>query len=170
MNVSTAIRYLCNMTDEILSTYGNRLRVRVCGVCIENDKILLIKHKSITKSGVFYAPPGGGINPKESAIEALKREFSEETGLEIAVNRLLFVNDYVKPPLHGVELFFEVSRLSGELQLGIDPETQNQIIESLNWLNISEVKALKSEEKHSFLDLIKSFDEIYTLDKYLTQL
>jgi 8-oxo-dGTP diphosphatase len=155
------------MPNEILKTYGDRIRVRTCGICIENHKILLIKHNSIIRNGSFYAPPGGGVNDGENAKSALKREFKEETGLEIEVGKLLFVNDFVKPPLHGIELFFEVKIVNGNLQIGSDPETQTQIIEDIGWYSFEDLKSLKKEEKHSFLNQINEFKEVYNLPKYI---
>lgn len=155
------------MPNEILNTYGNKIRVRACGICIENDKILLVKHRSITQNGFFYAPPGGGVNDAETAKSALKREFQEETALQIEVGKLLFINDFVKPPLHGIELFFEIKILNGNLQIGSDPETQTQIIEDIAWYSFEELKNIKNSEKHSFLTKIKDFDEIFKLKSYL---
>ncbi len=156
------------MNNEIIKTYGNRIRIRVCGICIQNNKILLVKHKSITRTGFFYSPPGGGIDDGETAIEALKREFLEETDLQVEVGELLFVNDFVKPPLHGVELFFEIKIVGGELKIGQDPETNQQIIEDINWYSFEDLKMLREDEKANFLKQIKDFEGIYSLSKYIS--
>jgi 8-oxo-dGTP diphosphatase len=155
------------MSNEIINIYGNKIRVRTCGICIENNKILLIKHRSITQNGFFYAPPGGGVNDGETAKNALEREFEEETGLQIQIGKLLFINDFIKPPLHGIELFFEVKILDGNLRIGSDPETQTQIIEDIAWYSFEELSSIQSNEKHSFLNQIKDFEGIRRLKRYL---
>lgn len=127
------------INTSLIDVFGNKLRIRVCGILIENDNILLIKHKSITQVGsVFWAPPGGGLVFGESVENALKREFLEETGLVIDVVKMLFVNEFLKPPLHAIELFFEVSKASGILKIGFDPEmnSQNQIIEDVCFVSL----------------------------------
>lgn len=142
--------------------YGNRIRVRACGICIENDRVLMIGHRAILGENTFWSPPGGGVEVGEMAEDALKREFLEETGLEIEVGKLLIMNEFVKLPLHGIELFFEVKRVGGELNLGHDPEMNlgEQLIQKIEWLSLDEIKRLNLSEKHLFWQKFGSFNEI----------
>lgn len=142
--------------------YGNRIRVRACGICIENDRVLMIGHRAILGENTFWSPPGGGVEVGEMAEDALKREFLEETGLEIEVGKLILMNEFVKLPLHGIELFFEVKKLSGELMLGQDPEMSldEQLIQKIEWLSLDEIKRLNLSEKHQFWQKFGSFNEI----------
>ena len=66
---------------------GARFTYRVAGVCIYNGHVLT--HKSDMDD--FYALPGGRVELMESSEEALRREMHEELGLEIRVERLLWV-------------------------------------------------------------------------------
>lgn len=99
-----------DINNEIVSSFGNKLRIRVCGICIEENKILLVRHHSIGQSGILWAPPGGGMVYGETSEAALVREFVEETGLDIQVEHFLCVNEYLTPPLHAIELFFMVKK------------------------------------------------------------
>jgi ADP-ribose pyrophosphatase YjhB (NUDIX family) len=57
---------------------------------INNDKILMIKHKSLG----IWLPVGGHIEPNEDPEEALYREVKEECGLEIElVNKTYGISD-----------------------------------------------------------------------------
>jgi 8-oxo-dGTP diphosphatase len=116
--------------------YGGRIRVRVCGVCIENEHILLACHRPILGEKDYWCPPGGGVDVGETAEIALKREFLEETGLAIEVGRLLYTKEFVQPPLHAIELYFDVKIIGGKLITGHDPEMNlnEQLIKNVSWL------------------------------------
>ena len=61
-----------------------------CGILSQSGKILLQKRADKGTWGL----PGGAIELGESALEALVREFYEETGIEVRVEKLL--NVYTK--------------------------------------------------------------------------
>ena len=150
------------------ASYADKLRVRVCGICIDQDKLLLVKHGHTIGNSAFWAPPGGGLGYGETVQDCLKREFMEETGLTIKVNRFLFVNEFLQPPLHAMELFFEVSIAAGELKTGTDPEAapDQQLIESLAWLSIKDIIAIPIQDKHRILQHLISLDDLLGLDHY----
>ena len=146
---------------KIAEAFGNRLRVRVCGICIKEDKLLMIRHKSLG-DGYLWAPPGGGLDYGESLHQALKREFLEETGLEVAVGQFLFVHEYLQKPLHGIELFFEVLPVGGTLARGQDPEmaAKDQIIDKLKYLSFAEIKAEPKGCVHHALSYANNIEEL----------
>lgn len=155
-----------NVLKSIERTYGNRLRVRVCGIAIKDDKILLVKHKGFTTEH-WWAPPGGGVDFGEKATNALTREFQEETGLNITVGSFLFVHEYCKPPLHAIELFFQVNLIDSDLQpsIGFDPEmvAESQIITAVQWLSWEEIKLIPANHLHDIFQKINSIQEIVRL-------
>lgn len=61
-----------------------------CGILSQSGKILLQKRADKGTWGL----PGGAIELGESSVEALVREFYEETGLKVTVKKLL--NVYTK--------------------------------------------------------------------------
>lgn len=133
------------MDPAIANIYGNRVRVRVCGLCYDGDALLLVNHQSLGKAD-FWAPPGGGVDFGLSIAETLKKEFLEETNLTIDVGPFAFGCEFIHPPLHAIELFFHVSRLSGTLQKGYDPELQ--IIKEVAFLTPQQILALPAEQLH----------------------
>jgi 8-oxo-dGTP diphosphatase len=145
--------------------FGNHLRVRVCGILVEEGSILLVKHKYIGQEGILWAPPGGGMMFNQSAGDNLKREFLEETGLYIEVGEFLFVNEYLHSPMHAVELFFRVEKRGGKLMTGSDPELgkKSQIIETVKFLNYEELKRLHRDHLHNIFHIEKNPSKIIKL-------
>ena len=156
------------LENKIKSLYGEKLRVRVCGICIKDERLLLVHHKGLTSSGSLWAPPGGGMEYGEDAKTALKREFLEETGLEIIVGDFLFVHEYLDKPLHGIELFFEVKIVAGTLKSGSDPEMGHnfQIITQTSFLPLEEIKKIPEVSLHYVIQNITSFESLLKLRGY----
>lgn len=154
--------------SEIIANFGHQLRVRVSGICFFEDKILLVKHLHLGKGEYLWAPPGGGLHFGESAEDCLKREFWEETGLIIKVEKFLFIHEFLAPPLHAVELFFAVKIVSGELKTGFDPEMsqKSQIIQDvdfLDWENICQENPL---HLHAIFGKVQQLSDILQLKGY----
>lgn len=156
------------MENDILTNFGNHLRVRVCGICIENDKVLLIKHKNIGNQGYLWSPPGGGLQFGESVVECLKREFLEESNLSIEINRFLFAQEFLAPPLHAIELFFEVSVLKGALSLGTDPEMKEgeQILEEISFLDYEMLSKEPKDCLHNILQKIGKVEDLLEIKSF----
>jgi len=152
----------------INQTFGNKLRVRVCGICIENDQILLVKHKHLGKTGTLWAPPGGGMEYGESAHEALCREFLEETNFYIEVEEFLFVHEYLDPPLHGIELFFLVKISGGKLTKGSDPEIPltDQILTEAKFVDLKSMQSSDNESLHYVLQKSKDLKTLINQKGY----
>ena len=159
------INHNSSMEKKIIEKFGNRLRVRVCGILIEHDSILLVRHRSISKKGILWAPPGGGMHFGESAEESLEREFEEETGLKVKVVRFLFTHEFLDPPLHAIELFFEVKKIAGVLRKGSDPEMNidEQIIEQVSFLEIDKMKKIHADSLHYVLRNIGQLEDFFKL-------
>lgn len=61
----------------------------VRGICEYNDKILLLKLRSISAHDACkWEIPGGKVKKGEFFDDALRREYMEETGLEIEIDSL----------------------------------------------------------------------------------
>ncbi|QDH79449.1 NUDIX domain-containing protein [Echinicola soli] len=150
-----------NLEKEINEKFGGRLRTRVNGVLILEDKILMVKHH-MGNGKCFWNVPGGGMDYQSTAPENLKREFLEETGFMIQIGPLLTVTEFLKPPLHAVELFFEVSKESGQLKRGTDPELPDhaQLIEDVRFMSLEEINQIPNDEKHHLFWKIKSLNDI----------
>jgi len=148
------------MDAEISAVYGERVRVRVCGLCWRNDRLLMVNHRGLSP-GDFWAPPGGGLEFGESVEQGLEKEFLEETGLRIITGRFLFVCEFLNTPLHAIELFFEVNITGGTLRKGDDPELP--MIEAVRFMSADEIANLPGSSLHGVFRKVRSPDELKTL-------
>lgn len=75
----------------------DKRRIGVRAIIWHDGKLLAVKHKS-KKDGKpkdFWAIPGGGLDLGESLEDGARREVREELGIEAAIGRLLFVQQFV---------------------------------------------------------------------------
>ena len=152
--------------ETIAHVFGNKLRVRSVGVCIEAGQLLLVNHSGMGATE-FWSPPGGGIEFKESAEACIEREFLEETGLTVQVCDFLFACEFIKEPLHAIELFFEVKKISGTLTRGVDPEMKDhQIIQQVKFMDWSEIGLMDKSRLHGIFSKVDKVDKIIDLRGY----
>jgi 8-oxo-dGTP diphosphatase len=135
--------------------YKQKTRVRICGLMLQDGKILLVNHAGLNASNEFWHLPGGGIEKDERIQNCLIREIKEETGLNVKVAEFLFMNEFIEGELHAIELFFKCEIISGAIKKGEDPEVQNSILD-VAFKEASWIRQLDSFKKGSALDKILS--------------
>ena len=115
------------------------------GIFIKDEKILLVKPNSTDK----WEFPGGGKESNEDLIQALKREFTEETGLKIInfeetpIHKIKTdfyaddIDEYFESTMH----FFIINETAPQNEIPIDTyeisESQNIPIQNLNKQNMN---------------------------------
>ncbi|MEV3923975.1 NUDIX hydrolase [Actinomadura coerulea] len=85
--------------------------IRVTGVVIEDDRILLLDQD--TDTGRSWSLPGGKVEEGEPLADALVREMREETGVDVEAGRLLYVCDHIRGDVHVLHITFEARRVGG---------------------------------------------------------
>lgn len=148
------------MQNEVLSFYGNRLRMRICGLLYCDERLLMVNHQLHDRPS-WWAPPGGGLEFGEPLRETLVREFAEETHVKISVGDFAFGCEYLHEPLHAVELFFWVHQIGGSPATGQDPELP--IIKDVRYMNPSEIQSLLPDHAHGILKIARTRSDIEQL-------
>ena len=117
---------------------NKKLTVRPTGVLIEDGKILLVE-QSVTQSR-HWSLPGGKLEYGETLEECLIREMKEETGLDVSVDKLLYVRDWIPDDSHVVHITFLVSRKGGTLGSGKGTEFERGKIKRVMMVPLDELK------------------------------
>lgn len=116
------------------------MQVRVTGVVIEDDRILLLNQD--TDAGRSWSLPGGKVEEGETLAAALVREMREETGLDVEPGRLLYVCDYLPGGgTHVVHLTFEAMR-SGGTQGAVTAGLDTRPIRGVEFVKIADLPTL----------------------------
>lgn len=71
----------------------SKIHLGIYGICVQDGKVLMIRKGRGPYKGLLDLP-GGKIEPGEAFIEALNREFDEETGAKVLSHKPLCVSEY----------------------------------------------------------------------------
>nr|WP_042195713.1 NUDIX hydrolase [Paenibacillus camerounensis] len=124
--------------------------IGVYGICMVNEKILVIRKSLGPYTGQFDLP-GGRLEESESLEQGLKREFSEETGHSVKELYNIGVCDFsvlwTLPNdstefLHHIAILYEV--LVAEKIGGSVVQFEGQDSDGYDWISIDKVTPLNS--------------------------
>lgn len=92
----------------------------VAVVLIKEDRILLARRR-YTETAGMWCIPCGKVEPGEDVREAARREFREETGLEVEIGDPIFVHSsFHKPHRPVLGIWFSGRVLGGEMAASSD--------------------------------------------------
>ena len=116
-----------------------KFRVALYGILVEKNQVLMANTR--VPSGIITNFPGGGLELGEAPLEAVAREFQEETGLTVAVKELLFCSqNFQQNPEYPTEqlmhIFYRVERVGGELIT----QGNNDDVASVEWATLQELE------------------------------
>lgn len=116
--------------------------IRTVGVTVRDGKVLLQREKD----GNEYALPGGTVKLGETSVETLIREYKEETGDDIAVNRLIWTEEnfgeYCGKKQHSIAFYYLIDfcENSKTLELNEFVSQKDNCNVILGWMPIEELK------------------------------
>jgi len=117
----------------------SHFRVGAYGLLREQDRLLVTRTRTVL--GTVTNFPGGALELGEGALEALRREFVEETGLEVRPTRLVYASERFHqseayPQNQLVKIYWLVDRVAGELR----GEGNGEDVEAAYFVAISDLE------------------------------
>lgn len=118
---------------------NNICDVRVAGILIQNNKILVQKDKD----GNEYALPGGHVQIGEITADALVREYKEELGVVVDIKKLVWTEEcffeWNDKKAHNFCFYYLIELRDGDLDFaGFIPHRDNENV-VVGWLPLDEV-------------------------------
>jgi len=120
---------------------SREIRVRVALAVVQEGKILLVPHYETDAGPVQWVIPGGRLRFGESARQAARREFEEETGLLAEVGDVLDVSEEILPerPYHSLTITVWGRVVGGTLR----PEPEHLFGTKVpRWFTVAELDGL----------------------------
>lgn len=118
--------------------------IRITGILIENNKILLVQQKLSDKRN--WSLPGGRLERGETLSQGLIREMKEETGLDVELVRMLYVCDVASSSNTILHITFLIKRVGGEIELPSNEFDENPI-HDVKFVPVSELVKYGFSEK-----------------------
>ena len=132
----------------------NRFTIRVYGILFDENKRILVSDEFI-RGDYFTKFPGGGLEIGEGTRDCLKREFKEETGLDVVVGDHIYTTDYFQPSAFNpndqiISIYYfvqaeDVNSLAVktkvfdfELHQIADPNGQSEVLRWIEWKDLNE--------------------------------
>lgn len=109
---------------------------RVSVVVIKDGTdILLVRHRKGTRQ--YWVLPGGRLEYGETFSECAVRELREETGLDVAVDKLIYLSEAIAPDRsrHIVNVYLTAHVIGGIMQVGDEP-----VLAGVDFVPLSELE------------------------------
>lgn len=109
---------------------------RISVVVVEDDKILLVKHRKGDRE--YWVLPGGRLEYGETFFECAMREVLEETGLEVAVDKIVFLSEAIAPDRsrHIVNVYLTANVTGGILKVG-----EEDVLAAVDFVSLKELES-----------------------------
>jgi len=130
-----------------------RFNIRIYGVLMDSNQRVLVSDEYI-RGHYFTKFPGGGLEFGEGTRDCLKREFKEETGLDVEIGDHIYTTDFYQVSAFNnndqiISIYYFVHGSADELETKTkafdflphqitDPEGEAEVFRWIDWNDLSE--------------------------------
>ena len=131
--------------------------VGVAAIVMNEQRQLLLGRRKGGKYGDLWCIPCGYLEYHEDVYHGVKREFKEETNLDIEVQRVFTVqSNFHDPNCHSVGIWFLASISGGEIKAGDD-------LNEVAYFDLSDIPPLAFPTDHTVIKLL-SYNSVCPAD------
>jgi len=105
-------------------------RVSAGGIVFVDSKMLLVRYENLDGS-TLLAGPGGALERGENAIQAIRRETREETGIVVQPSKVIFIEDLENDRYKMCKIWMLCEYVGG--QITQTPEADQEGIIACGW-------------------------------------
>lgn len=132
-----------------------RFNIRVYGILMDRNRRVLLSDEYI-RGHFFTKFPGGGLEFGEGTRDCLKREFKEETGLDVTIGDHIYTTDFFQISAFNnndqiISIYYFVHGDASQLETKTDrfdfiphqvsdPEGEAEVFRWIEWQDLSEEK------------------------------
>ncbi|WP_158606636.1 NUDIX domain-containing protein [Paenibacillus ginsengarvi] len=131
-----------------------RIRTAARAVIVKDEELLVLRRTGV--QGEFFVLPGGGQHHGESIQDTLIREVLEEVSVEVKIEQMLFINEFIakrdskfpelEPDVHQIDFSFLCSITSPhEAKVGPVPDV-HQV--GIAWIPLCEITDYNKHPEH----------------------
>lgn len=133
-------------------------KVRLGVVLIHDNKLLLVRQNNRP----FWVFPGGTLELNEGLEECAVREMKEEIDLEVAIEKTLYLADFLLKGdagemKHTIDVFMLARYISGTPTMTLDEN-----LNDMGFFTLEEVQKMQVEPHVALAQLLKDWPENFT--------
>ena len=126
-------------------------RISAGAIVEDQSRLLLVRHR---RPGAydFWVCPGGGVEGDESLEAAAAREVREETGLDVSISKLIYIEELINPECRHIKFWFHGHLAGGRIDTS-RLDTAREFIVEAAWLTqdqLAEAQAFPEAVKASY--------------------
>jgi len=107
-------------------------RVVVAGLLFRKDKLLICQRSAQGRFPNQWEFPGGKVEPGEHPSDALRRELTEELGIDAEIGEEVWRTEHQYPGFPPLLLLFYAVQ-------GYSPEPENRVFQRIVWARLSDL-------------------------------
>ena len=107
--------------------------------CVKDNKLLLLHRQDHKPQGNLWGFPAGKVDGEEKYPNAMQRELKEETGLDVPLDKLIYINKvYTRYPEYDFTFHMYTTQVAQDAQIVLNPNEHK----AYKWVDPKDIQTL----------------------------